>query len=194
MIDSRISQLAKAGMIFPYSKACVQPCSYDLHLGLNAKIEARVGFKSLDLSRYSKERPYYMRPGDFILAETAETIRLPDNVEAHLHLVSSRARQGLNHLLSGLVDTGYQGVLTLELQNVLRYNKVGIYPNQRIAQLTFWEYSENSDHPYRGRYFGDTEVSEAKTNESKLLRPSWGKNLRGRLSGWAGSLFLHNPR
>lgn len=194
MIDTRISQLAEKGMIFPYSKYCVQPCSYDLHLGMNALVESRVGFTSLDLSQYSKDRPYYMNPGDFLLGETIETIRLPDNVEAHLHLVSSRARQGLNHLLSGLVDTGFQGVLTLELQNVLKYNKVEIYPNQRIAQLTFWEYPENSSQPYRGRYFGDTQVSEAKTNGSQLLHPSWGKNLRGRLSGWAGRLFLHNPR
>lgn len=158
-------------MISPYSDAAVQPCSYDVHLGKTIKLERPDGFHRLDLSAYSQDHPLFLKPGVFFLAETVENVCLPDNVEAHLHLVSSRAREGLQHLLSGLVDCGWDGVLTLELKNVLQYGSIPIYPNLRIAQLTFFEYAEKAEKPYRGRYFKDTGVSGAK-NESGLL-PIW---------------------
>mgnify|MGYP003314543351 FL=1 len=110
-----------------------------------------------------------MPPDEFMLAETVETVKLPDNVEAHLHLVSSRAREGLNHSLSGLVDCSWQGKLTLELKNILKYGYIALFPNLRVAQLSFWEYQENAQKPYRGRYFGDTTVSAVKDGADVLL-------------------------
>lgn len=169
MIDRRIIELCTNNqMITPFHREAVQPCSYDVHLGPNTLIETRDGFKPLDLSRYSETKPYMIGPGVFLLGETIEVVRLPDNVEAHLHLTSSRARQGLNHLLSGLVDAGWQGRLTLEIQNVLKYGFIPIYPGLRIAQLTFFEYEEPAQTPYRGRYFGDSQVSAAKHGKDVL--------------------------
>jgi dCTP deaminase len=169
LIDRQIRDLCvNKGMISPYSDAAVQPCSYDIHLGKTIKIERPDGFHRLDLSPYSKEHPLLIKPGVFFLAETVEHVNLPDNVEAHLHLVSSRAREGLQHLLAGLVDCGWKGVLTLELKNVLQYGFIPIYPNLRIAQLTFFEYLENAQNPYRGRYFGDTGVNSVKDGSDLL--------------------------
>jgi len=169
LIDRRIAELCiKEEMVRPFHPEAVQPCSYDVHLGPNALVERRGGFQPLDLSSYDDKRPYYMSPGEFILGETVEFIKLPDNVEAHLHLVSSRAREGLNHSLSGLVDCSWQGKLTLELKNILKYGHIPIYPNLRVAQLSFWEYSENAQRPYRGRYFGDTKVSMVKDGADVL--------------------------
>ena len=92
MIDRRIRELCVgADMISPFSFQAVQPCSYDVHLGPNAKIETPQGFQELDLSRYSPENPLYIKPGVFMLGETVEFVRLPDNVEAHLHLVNAIA-------------------------------------------------------------------------------------------------------
>ncbi len=155
-------------MIEPYSAAAVQPCSYDVHLGPNAKIETKSGWQHIDLSKYSKDHPYFIGPGVFMLGETVEYVRLPDNVEAHLHLVSSRAREGLNHSLAGLVDAGWRGVLTLEIKNILQYGYVGLYANLRMAQLTFFEYDESAQRPYKGRYFGDTQVSAVKNGQDVL--------------------------
>ena len=132
-------------------------------------VEREGGFEPFDLSPYSEEAPYLMPPGEFILGETLETVKLPDNVEAHLHLVSSRAREGLNHSLSGLVDCSWQGRLTLELKNILKYGYIKLFPNLRVAQLSFWEYQENAQNPYRGRYFGDTTVSAVKDGADVLL-------------------------
>jgi len=156
-------------MITPFHAEAVQPCSYDLHLGPKMLVEREGGFEPFDLSPYSEEAPYLMPPGEFILGETLETVKLPDNVEAHLHLVSSRAREGLNHSLSGLVDCSWQGRLTLELKNILKHGYIKLFPNLRVAQLSFWEYQENAQNPYRGRYFGDTTVSAVKDGADVLL-------------------------
>lgn len=156
-------------MIKPFHPEAVQPCSYDLHLGPNTLIERKSGFEPFDLSPYSEEQPYWMPPDEFLLAETLQTVKLPANVEAHLHLVSSRAREGLNHSLSGLVDCSWEGKLTLELKNILKYGYIALFPNLRVAQLSFWEYEENAQSPYRGRYFGDTTVSAVKDGADVLL-------------------------
>lgn len=155
-------------MVSPFNSASVQPCSYDVHLGPNAKIETASGWQHIDLSSYSQDNPYMIAPSVFMLAETVEYVRLPDNVEAHLHLVSSRARGGLNHSLAALFDCGYEGRPTLELKNILRYGSIPIFPNLRVAQLSFWEYEENAQSPYRGRYFKDTKVSLVKDGSDVL--------------------------
>ncbi len=173
MIDIRIEELAIKGMIEPFYHQCIQPCSYDVHLGSTLKVETEVGWNELDMSEYSEDKPLMMPPGCFLLAETIEYLRIPGNVEAHLHLVSSRAREGLNHLLAGLVDCGYEGRLTLELKNSLQFGHIPIYPGLRIAQLTFFEYERDAAKPYSGRYFGDSKVSMAKSGKDvlELQRP-----------------------
>ena len=169
LIDRRIRELCIAKqMITPFSEQAVQPCSYDVHLGENLEIEDAYGFHRVDFSQYSQDYPLWITPGQFLLGQTVEYVRLPDNVEAHLHLVSSRAREGLQHAVSGLVDCGWNGVLTLELKNNLQFGEIPIYPNLRIAQLTFFEYAENAEKPYRGRYFGDRDVSCAKDGKDLL--------------------------
>lgn len=155
-------------MITPFVEDCVQPCSYDVHLGHSAYIESERGFVPLDLSGFTEDRPFWLGPNEFMLGDTLETFVIPDNVEAHLHLVSSRAREGLNHSLAGLIDCGYRGRLTVELKNILRFGSIPLYPMLRIAQLTFFEYSEPAESPYLGRYFGDTKVSMVRDGEDVL--------------------------
>ena len=169
LIDRRIRELCLTKqMIEPFSEQAVQPCSYDVHLGENLQVEDINGFHRVDFSQYNQDYPLWIKPGQFLLGQTVEYVRLPDNVEAHLHLVSSRAREGLQHAVSGLVDCGWNGVLTLELKNNLQFGEIPIYPNLRIAQLTFFEYAENAEQPYRGRYFGDRDVSCAKDGKDLL--------------------------
>lgn len=181
MIDIRIEELAVKGMINPFFHECVQPCSYDVHLGENLFIESEFGFVKLDLGEYCVQHPYRMPPGCFLLGETIEYLSIPQNVEAHLHLVSSRAREGLNHALAGLIDCGFEGRLTLELKNTLQYGHINLYPGLRIGQLTFFEYPTDASRAYSGRYFGDTQVSMVKGG-SDVLNAPWLQNLRSRVS------------
>jgi dCTP deaminase len=176
LIDRRIAELAAAGMVRPFVEDCVQPCSYDVHLGEETFVEGRVGFEPFSLADYSPDKPFMLGPGQFMLGETIEYLSIPPNVEAHLHLVSSRAREGLNHSLAGLIDCGFEGKITLELKNILNCGHIPIYPGLRIAQLTFFEYDEPAQRPYAGRYFGDTKVSLAKDG-ADVLRLSRYTNL-----------------
>ena len=169
LIDLRIAELAEKGMIQPFHNDCVQPCSYDVHLGPTLLVETEDGFTKVDISDRSEREPLQMPPGAFALGETVEYLDIPNNVEAHLHLVSSRAREGLNHSLAGLVDAGFKGVLTLELKNILQYGFIPLYPGLRIAQLTFFEYADEANQPYRGRYFEDTRVSMRKGGKDLLV-------------------------
>lgn len=168
LIDRRIAELGRQGMITPFHPECVQPCSYDVHLGKNGLVETENGFRPIKLEDYSEEKPLLMPPGCFLLGETIEYFHIPRNVEAHLHLVSSRAREGLNHSLAGLVDCGYQGRLTLELKSALQFGHIPLYPGLRIGQLTFFEYMEDAENPYSGRYFGDSRVAMARDGEDLL--------------------------
>jgi len=155
-------------MIRPFIQDCVQPCSYDVHLGAEAVMETESGFCPLSLVGFSPSNPFWMGPGDFMLGETIEYIVMPHNVEAHLHLVSSRAREGLNHSLAGLIDCGFEGRITLEIKNSLKFGLIPVYPGLRIAQLTFFEYNEAAKNPYKGRYFRDIGVSLAKDGKDVL--------------------------
>ena len=61
---------------------------------------------------------------------------MPRNVVCDLKLKSSLGRLWLNHSLSGWIDCGFKGQVTLELQNL------GPYPRElrkgmRVAQLVF---------------------------------------------------------
>ena len=116
MIDRRIRELClQHQMVDPFRETSLQPCSIDVHLGPNIIVETFWGWKDIDLEEFDEIMPFMMSPGMFLLAETEEYIHLPDNVEAHLHLVSSRAREGLDHRLAGHVDCGFPGKLTLEV-------------------------------------------------------------------------------
>src|SRR5205085_12453676 len=66
-----------------------------------------------------EERPFILRPGEFVLGQTLERVTLPDGLVARLEGKSSLGRLGLLiHSTAGFVDSGFSGNLTLELSNV----------------------------------------------------------------------------
>ena len=48
---------------------------------------------------------------------------------------SSRAREGIEHLLAGYLDPGFHGIVTLELINSRQLHPVPIWPGMKIGQL-----------------------------------------------------------
>ena len=101
-----------------------------------------------------------LQPHEFVLAETMEEFKLPDCVAGQLALKSSRAREGIEHLLAGYIDPGYEGRLTLELQNARCMHPVPLWPGMRIAQIVFHKMSmlPGKSYALTGRYQGDTAV------------------------------------
>jgi len=85
------------------------------------------------------EQGYILLPDDFILATSVETFNLPDNIAAEYKLKSSLARSGLQHLLAGWCDPGWNNSkLTLELTNVTQYHGLLIKPGMKIGQMVFF--------------------------------------------------------
>ena len=117
--------------------------------------------------RIKLDQPYYMAPGEFILAHTQEKFNLPNNISAEFRLKSSGARSGLNNLFACHCDPGWHGsTLTLELHNVLKHHAIKLTPGMRIGQMLFHYHivpvPDDRSYAARGRYNKDESVSEVK--------------------------------
>lgn len=165
LTDLEIAALAKAlGAIEPYTGERQNPASYNLGIGKCAKIETPQGIEDLDLARYSERNPFYLAPGGWILTDVEEFIRIPPDVEAQVILRSSAARRGWDHALAGFVDPGYEGRLTLEFVNCLRFHHLPIYPGLELVQLKLSLLASAPGKTYAatGRYQGADRVEGCK--------------------------------
>lgn len=156
--DSEIAELAAAGCVKPFDPALVNPASIDLRLAPTILIESvvGVGLVGLDLSDHTEADPYLLRPGQFILAATAERITMPTHLAGQVQLKSTVARQGLEHLMAGWIDPGFNGTITLELHNSRQLQPVPIWPGMRVAQLVLLTMAAPPVNSYAitGRYNG----------------------------------------
>ena len=167
LADYQIRALCESGMVTPFDPALLNPASLDLRLGSNILIESSEG---PDLVPYciascTPENPYRMVPGQFILAEAEPIFNLPNCIAAQFVLKSSRAREGLQHLLAGWCDPGWNGSrLTLELKNVRQLHWVGIWPGLKIGQMKFLKMDSTPLASYGkvGRYNGDATVTASR--------------------------------
>jgi dCTP deaminase len=88
-----------------------------------------------------------LHPGELLLALTLEYLRLPDDLWGSLEGRSTWARLGLQvHATAGMVDCGFRGYLTLELQNTGRLPLV-LSPGLRVGQMAFF-HVDNVMNPY----------------------------------------------
>jgi len=154
-------------MVVPFDPDLVNPASIDVLLGDRIMIEVA---ESRDLqihgiAGHTAEDPYWLRPGEFVLGETREILNIPDFVAAQFVLKSSRAREGLEHLLAGWIDPGFHGSrLTLELSNARRLYPIAIWPGMKIGQLIFHKMEGIPARSYAvtGRYCNDLTVTPSK--------------------------------
>ena len=167
LCDWEISGLSRLhAMVHPFREELVNPASIDVLLGVNLLVEVDAGeFKPVDLSPFSKEKPFLLEPGVFCLAQTQETFNLPNDIAAKFALKSSRAREGYNHMLAGWCDPGWHGsVLTLELTNAKRFSCLPLYPGLKIGQMVFLRMcaSPLRDYSETGRYNRDIKVAASR--------------------------------
>lgn len=153
LVDHQIIKRG-ANLVRPFNTGQVNPASYDVRLGKNLRIEnpnGEWGYASA---------PYTFEPGEFLLAETQEWLILPDNIEAVFMLKSSRGREGFEHVLSGYIDPGYSGRITLELINVNRYRNLILEEGMLIGQIRFMFTDKKCRNSYlkTGHYQGHSQV------------------------------------
>jgi len=167
LADFQIHELCMAGMVTPYDPLLLNPASLDLRLGSNILIESAEGPRLIPypIARHTESDPYRMMPGQFILAEAEPIFNIPEDIEGQFILKSSRAREGLQHLMAGFADPGWSGSrLTLELKNVRQLHWIGLYPGLKIGQMkfSFMDSIPRRSYAVTGRYNNDATVTASK--------------------------------
>lgn len=90
----------------------------------------------------------YLQPGDFWLASTVETVRIPTDMVAQVNGKSSLARKGLViHQTAGFIDPGFKGQVTLELSNA-SHRPIKLTTWMPICQLVFMQMTSPAQRPY----------------------------------------------
>src|SRR3989344_129785 len=138
----------------------LQDHAVDLRLGFTFlipkiwHITAR-GRESLDILNFDKVNADYFEiieleqgqyfdllPNEYVLVSTLESIKVPNDIMAILYPRSSTNRKGLSLDLTGIIDSGYEGQLTLPIRNNTSSQIVRLYPGERLCQIVFEELTE----------------------------------------------------
>lgn len=171
MNSQQIRKLIEIGILEADEKH-VGPSSIDVHLGNKVFVEKWNERRIVDPARGEgpameekiiDEKGIILTPGEFVLGSIVEVMRLPAWISAEFRLCSTSARCGLEHALAVWIDPGFDGRITLELKNSLRFNDMILRAGDRIGQLIF-HYHEETDSPYEGSYRGDSDTQTAKAH------------------------------
>jgi len=159
LCDRDLIALLNEGLITDPDLSLVNPASIDIRVGRNAIREISHGrWECLNIPNDG----LIVDPGEFILIDTWEKFHVPNGYVMDLRLKSSTARRGWNHSLAFFVDPGWNGHLTMEIQNLLQYNSLTLVPGQRFAQIIVYRLTGMADCPYSGKYQNATGVEGAK--------------------------------
>ena len=159
-------------IIQPVEDWQIGPSSVDLHLNSDfAKLREsdfnRIGGikKPIDLNKkinydYFDIDNYHLilKPKQFILANTIERIKLPDNICASVQNRSSIGRLGLFIENAGWIDPGFEGHITLELFNAGNI-PIKLVKGIKLCQIIFSELDREVDKSYNGRYLNQEGVT-----------------------------------
>lgn len=160
--------------IEPFDEDCVQPSTYDLHLGeefrlFNSHQQSHIDLKSkfslTKLVRVDENEGFILHPGEFVLATTEERFRIPTDLAAKLEGKSSLGRLGLVvHATAGYIDPGFEGEITFEMSN-MNTVPIVLYPKMRVAQICFFVMSSEVERAYGeagNKYQGQKGPTESK--------------------------------
>jgi dCTP deaminase len=177
--DRTIREEVEAGRISfdPFDPELIQPSSVDMRVDRKFRVFHNARYPFIDVRQPMEEltelvevtddAPFILHPGEFVLGQTLERVRLPDDVVARLEGKSSLGRLGLLiHSTAGFVDAGFEGNLTLELSNVANL-PITIYYGMPIGQISFMRMDGPVENPYgsgetRSKYQGQAEPTPSR--------------------------------
>jgi dCTP deaminase len=178
--DRTIRQEIEAGRLVldPYEPAMVQPSSVDVRVDNRFRVFHNARYPFIDvrqpmedlteLVEVSGDEPFILHPGEFVLGQTLERVRLPDDLVARLEGKSSLGRLGLLiHSTAGFVDAGFEGNLTLELSNVANL-PITIYHGMPIGQISFMRMDGPVESPYGSDAAGSKYQGQAEPTPSRF--------------------------
>lgn len=112
--------------------------------------------KALSDSKELNAEGYILRPQEFVLGWTEETIELPTSsrIAARVEGKSSLARLGIGiHITAPTIHAGFPGPIQLEICNH-GIMKVKLMPGMRVCQLIFEQTLGTPDKGYAGQFAG----------------------------------------
>lgn len=128
--------------ITPFETSCLNPAGYDL--------------------RSSSE--VVIKPKQYELTATLETVELGLKTMASLHIRSSLAREGIIGSFA-VVDPGFRGQLTLNLHNAGE-KKIMIREGEPIVQIVFHKLGSMARKGYTGLYQNSKGIVQSKRDET----------------------------
>ena len=177
--DGTILQYVEEGRIKvdPWDPKMVQPASIDLRLGDSFRVFHNHRATAIDLrdppSNLTEEvvmpdgDAFVIHPGEFCLGRTLEWVQIPNDIVARIEGKSSLGRLGLIvHATAGFCDPGFEGTLTLELNNLTRV-PIRLYPGLPIAQLSFMTLDRPALRPYGSPGLGSHYQGQRAATESR---------------------------
>lgn len=124
----------------------------------------RLNAQFFDVVELEQGQYFELLPGEYVIVSTLEKLKLADNYMGVLYPRSSTNRRGLSLDLTGLIDAGFEGPLTLPLRNNNKEQVARIYPGERICQVVFEELA-TSVIPRKDKYV-KRDIIEGTTRET----------------------------
>lgn len=185
--DIRAAIASGALVVKPFHPSCIRAAGLALHLG--AQLLRPQPGKVIDVLHkvipdydeltISREQPYQLEPGEFLLGHTYEAVTVGANLGFLIEGRSTLARVGLTVVQTAMiVDPGHRNrTITLELANH-GPNPILLYPKMKIARAALFEFKSPSTIQYddTGKYRAQQVVGrpifEQEFLEEDLIEPS----------------------
>jgi len=150
-----------------FSKKSLQPASYDMRVGEEAFSSHEK--KPIDIKSTGS---LIVKPGDFILVRTRESVKLSPKIAGKIGLRSFHARKGLALLAGPQIDPGFEGALVVGLHN-LDANELKLSYKEPFCTIEFYRLSEPVQRPYKGRYQHQSKIAERDCTAIEERIPAW---------------------
>lgn len=165
----------------PFDESMIQPASIDVRLGSDFVAfdgddygpDSQIVDPYQDNSRLTRAfvvpdgESLVLRPGEFLLGTTVETVTVPHDLVCRVEGKSSIARWGLIvHTTAGFVDSGFEGQVTLEFANLGRHS-FRLWPGMKIAQFSFAQMDAPALIPYGDPRLGSKYHGQRGTTASR---------------------------
>jgi dCTP deaminase len=157
----------------------IRPAGVDLRLGNEFRVFKISGIPFIDIKKKPEnstesfvaddDTPFILHPGEFVLGNIKEYIKMPNDLMGSVDGRSSLGRLGVViHATSSSINPGWEGRFVLEITNIGKM-PVALYPGQRIAKLTLHKLSSPPERSYSKRsdvkYQGQNEIEESRIYE-----------------------------
>ena len=127
------------------------------------------GPEYFDVIELEQGQSFDLLPEEYVLVSTFETIKVPNDLMAILYPRSSVNRKGLSVDLTGIIDSGYEGPLTLPIRNNTRSQVIQLHPGERFCQVVFEELKHDTQ-PRKSRWHQKDVVEKGGKEKAKEMK------------------------